>query len=329
MSKFIPAHKALVDWAEKMPDRGFLYQPVGGEIRTHTFAEAEDVARRIAAALQGLDLAPGDKVAILAKNSAEWILTDIAIAMAGMISVPIYPTASPDTINYIIGHAEARAIFVGKLDEPGIVGKVVPPSMISIAFPYDIDGCQHEWQSLVDQFEPLEELHEPAPADTMSVIYTSGSTGKPKGVVMSYGAYHYASCAARDVIEIIPEDRMFSYLPLSHVTERTVTAGPAIYAGAHCSFTESLKTFQHDLQTARPTLFLSVPRLWVKFQAGIHAKMPPGKLKLLLSIPLVRSIVAKKPRRAGSGRVPQLRVRECTDFAAYDPLVYEDRDQYR
>ena len=309
MSDFIPAHKALVDWAEKMPDRGFLYQPVKGEIRRHSIAESEDVSRRIAAALQGLGLAPGDKVAILAKNSAEWILADIAIAMAGMISVPIYPTANSDTISYIIGHAEARAIFIGKLDEPEIVGQVVPSSMISIAFPYDIDGCQHDWQALLDRYEPLEELHEPDPTDTMSIIYTSGSTGKPKGVVMSYGAYHYASCAAKDVIEIRPEDRMLSYLPLSHVTERSVTAGPVIYAGARCSFTESLKTFQHDLRTARPTLFLSVPRLWVKFQSGIHAKIPPGKLKFLLAIPVLRRIVARKIRA-------ELGLDECRSFGS-------------
>ena len=309
MSDFKPAHEALVDWAEKMPDREFLYQPVKGEIRILTFAESAEAARRIAAALLGLGLAPGDKVAILAKNSAEWILADVAIAMAGMISVPIYPTASPDTINYIIGHAEVRAIFIGKLDDPDIAAKVVPSSMVSIAFPYDIDGCRHEWQSLADQFEPLQELNDPAPTDTISILYTSGSTGKPKGVVMSFGAYHYASCAAKDIIDISPDDRMFSYLPLSHVTERTVTAGPAIYAGARCSFVESLKTFQHDLKTARPTLFLSVPRLWVKFQSGIHAKIPPRKLKFLLAIPLVGHHVAKKIR-IGMG------LDECRSFGS-------------
>ena len=309
MNDFIPAHKALVDWAEKMPDREFLCQPVNGEIRTHTFAESEDATRRIAAALLGLGLAPGDKVAILAKNSAEWILADIAIAMAGMISVPIYPTAGPDTISYVIGHAEARAIFIGKLDEPDIVGKVVPSSMVSIAFPYGIDGCSHDWEALADRFEPLQSLHEPEPAETMSILYTSGSTGKPKGVVMSYGAYHYASCAAKNIVDIHPDDRMFSYLPLSHVTERTVTAGPAIYAGARCSFVESLKSFPHDLRTARPTLFLSVPRLWVKFQSGIHSKIPPGKLKILLAIPVVRHIVSKRIR-AGMG------LDECRSFGS-------------
>lgn len=309
MSEFQTAHDALVNWAARMPGQDFLHQPIKGELRVHTWRQAEEESRRIAKSLLDLGLERGDKVAILAKNSAEWILADVAIAMAGLISVPIYPTAGTDTVSYIIGHSEARAIFIGKLDEPGIVRQVVPSSLISIAFPYDVRGCRYEWRNLAADTEPLAELHEPAPGDTMSILYTSGSTGKPKGVVMSYGAYHYASCAARDVIGVCPDDRMFSYLPLSHVTERTVTAGPAIYGGARCSFTESLKTFQHDLRTAKPTLFLSVPRLWVKFQAGIHTKLPPGKLKVLLSIPVVRWIVAKKIRK-------EMGLDECRSFGS-------------
>ena len=296
MNEFITAHHALVDWAGKMPDREFLLQPVDGEIRRFSFAESADQSRRMASALLGMGLNPGDKVAILAKNSAEWILADIAIAMAGMISVPIYPTANEDTISYIVGHSEANAIFVGKLDDPGIVESAVPVTIPRIAFPYDVEGCDLEWQALIDANEPLEDLAEPDPADVMTILYTSGSTGRPKGVVLSFRAYHYASLAALTLVEVDSDDHLFSYLPLSHITERTVTAGPAIYAGTRCSFVEALKTFQHDLKTASPTIFISVPRLWVKFQAGVHAKIPPRKLNLLLAIPIVGKIIAKKIR---------------------------------
>lgn len=296
MNEFISAHHALVDWAGKMPDREFLLQPVDGEIRTLTFAESEDCCRRMASALIGMGLNRGDKVAILAKNSAEWILADIAIAMAGMVSVPIYPTANEDTISYIVGHSEASAIFIGKLDDPDIISVAVPKTLPKIAFPYEIEGCDHEWQALINASDPLDELSAPAPSDVMTILYTSGSTGRPKGVVLTYRAYHYASMAALTLVGVNSDDHLFSYLPLSHITERTVTAGPAIYAGTRCSFVESLKTFQHDLKTAAPTIFISVPRLWVKFQAGVHAKIPPKKLNLLLSIPIVGGIVAKKIR---------------------------------
>jgi long-subunit acyl-CoA synthetase (AMP-forming) len=296
MNEFLTAHQALVNWAELKPDREFLIQPVNGGLRVHTFRQAEDDARRMASALLGLGLQPGDKVAILAKNSAEWILADIAIAMAGLVSVPIYPTAGIDTISYIIGHSESRVAFVGKLDNPG-VATAIPGNIPRIAFPYDIRGCDHDWQTLIESNEPLESLHAPDPEDAMSILYTSGSTGKPKGVVLSYRAYHYGSHAAQKTIDVHTDDRLFSYLPLAHITERTVTAGPAIYAGARCFFTESLEAFQRDLGAAEPTIFISVPRLWVKFQAGILAKVPPWKLRLLLSIPIIRTKVGQKVRR--------------------------------
>ncbi|MDH5499997.1 MAG: AMP-binding protein, partial [Gammaproteobacteria bacterium] len=313
MIEFQTAHHVLVERAEQTPDREFLIQPVNGELRSYTWQQSADLARRMASALMGLGLKPGDKVAILAKNSAEWILADAAIAMAGMISVPIYPTAGADTIGYIIGHSEASAVFVGKLDEPGVVSAAVPDSLPTIAFPYPIEGCQHQWQTLVDDYAALQDLHDPQPGDVMTILYTSGSTGRPKGVVMSYGAYCYASKAAAASINIEPGDRLFSYLPLAHVTERTCTAGPAIYGGTTCAFTESLKTFNADLRRARPTVFISVPRLWVKFQSGVLAQMPGERLKLLLAVPVLGKRVAKKIREQlgfgacrvyGSGSAP-------------------------
>lgn len=313
MNEFLTAHHALVNRANEDPDRDFLLQPVRGSIRTFSRRQSENDARRMASALLGLGLGPGDKVAILAKNSAEWILADFAIAMCGMISVPIYPTAGADTISYIIGHSEARAVFVGALDEPSIAVGAIPGELPKIAFPYPAESCQYQWQSLVDDNEPLQTLHDPAPEDVMTILYTSGSTGRPKGVVISYRAYHYASMVARDIVNITADDRSISYLPLSHITERTVTAGPTIYSGARCWFVESLKTFQHDLKMANPSNFISVPRLWVKFQSGVHAKIPPARLRLLLSIPILGRIVARKIRNElgfgncrnfGSGTAP-------------------------
>lgn len=320
MAEFLAAHAALLKWAEKTPDREFLIQPVDGDVRIHTWRQAESDCRRMASALLGLGLQPGDKVAILAKNSAEWMLVDMAIAMAGLVSVPIYPTASSDTIRYIIGHSDARAIFVGKLDNPAVAAQAVPKTVTRIAFPYEIKGCDYEWQALIDASEPLGDLHEPDPDEAMSILYTSGSTGKPKGVVMSYRAYHYGSNAARKVIDVVTDDRLFSYLPLSHITERTVTAGPAIYAGARCYFVEALETFERDLKAARPTIFISVPRLWAKFQAGILARVPPRKLGILLSIPVVKQLVGRKIRR-------QMGFDACRSFgcgsAPVSPLTLE------
>ena len=309
MSELKTAHQALIEWSGKMPDREFLLQPVDGQLRVTTFGEAEEQARRMASVLAGLGLSPGDKVAILAKNSAEWILADLAIAMAGLVSVPIYPTASADTVAYIIGHSEAKALFVGKLDDPDVIGSAIPEGLPTIAFPYPTTRCDHDWQTLIDKAEPLAAVHEPAPEDVMTILYTSGSTGRPKGVVISYRAYAYGCNAALGVVDIGPDDRVLSYLPLSHVTERMALIGPSVYAGTKIYFVESLRTFPHDLKTARPTGFGSVPRLWVKFQAGVHSKIPPAKLRVLLAIPLVRQAIARRVRE-GMG------FDDCTKFAS-------------
>jgi long-subunit acyl-CoA synthetase (AMP-forming) len=296
MTEFLTAHQALIDWAEKEPDRNFLNQPVDGIVRTFTWAESADASRRMANALLALGLTRGDKVAILAKNSAEWFLADIAIAMAGLISVPIYPTAGADTVSHAVQHSEAKAVFVGKLDDAKSVATAIPAKLPRIAFPYPTMDCQHQWLKLLASHRPLDNLHRPAKDDVMTILYTSGSTGQPKGVVISYGAYAYASEAARASIDAGPDDHLFSYLPLAHITERTCTAGPAIYGGSQCSFVESLETFQRDLKRASPTIFISVPRLWVKFQSGVHAKISPTKLKILLSLPIVGRAVARKIR---------------------------------
>jgi long-chain acyl-CoA synthetase len=309
MSKLVTAHEALAGWSEKMPDREFLLQPVDGRLQVITFSEALDQARRMAAALLGLGMEPDDKVAILAKNSAEWVIADLSIAMAGLVSVPIYPTASADTVAYIVGHSEAKAVFVGKLDEPDAIGNAVPDALPTIAFPYPTFDCTYSWQGLLDNAEPIASTHEPAAEDVMTILYTSGSTGKPKGVVISYRAYHYGCSAALAVLDIGPEDRVLSYLPLSHVTERMALVGPSIYGGAKIFFVESLRTFAHDVLTAKPTGFGSVPRLWVKFQSGVHAKIPPARLQLLLAIPLIGRVVARRIRD-GMG------FEDCTRFAS-------------
>ncbi len=313
MTKTKTAPDALAEWAEKTPERIFFTQPLDGEIREWTFRQAHDDAARFASALLALGLEPGARVAILSKNCAEWMIADVAIAMAGLVSVPIYPTAGPDTIAYVLEHSGAHAVVVGRLDDPEAARKGLASDVITIGLRYPGVECQHDWQTMIDGSEPIAEPHRPAGEDMMTILYTSGSTGKPKGVVISYGAYEYASTVGAEAMGVVSEDRSVSYLPLAHITERTVIAGPAIYSGYHLFFVDKLATFVEDLLRAQPTLFISVPRLWVQFQIGAHKKIPPEKLDRLLKIPLVGKLVARKVRRGlgldscrliGSGSAP-------------------------
>jgi len=311
---FVSPVATLRKFAQQKPNTIFLRQPFdGGQLRDYTWAQAENHCARMAQALLNLGLSSGDKVAILSKNCAEWFLADWAIQWAGLISVPIYPTAGVDTIQYVLDHSEAKVVIVGKLDdwqsqEPG-----VNPDLVRIAMPFETMACQHQWNDLVANTEPMKEPADLTVDDTLSIMYTSGSTGKPKGVVVTLGAYNYASQTNVTVAGLAESDRFISYLPLAHITERAVIQGPALYCGSTVYFVESLDTFQHDLQTARPTKFLSVPRLWTKFQTGVYKKLPPTKLKILLAIPGLNKLIAKKIRQGlgldecdlfGSGTAP-------------------------
>ena len=177
MNGVVTAHHAVLDRSERSPNREFLLQPIDGQLQTLTYGRAADQARRVAAALIDLGMQPGDRVAILGKNSAEWVLADLAIAMAGLVSVPIYPTANAETVAYVLEHSDAKVAFVGKLDEPDEIGKAIPGTLPTIAFPYPGTGGTYDWRRLIDEHEPIDDPHEPGAEDVMTILYTSGSTG--------------------------------------------------------------------------------------------------------------------------------------------------------
>jgi long-subunit acyl-CoA synthetase (AMP-forming) len=297
----------LAYWASKTPDRVFLTQPLDGEVREWTFAQAHDEATRFAQGLLDSGLVAGDRVALLSKNCAEWVIADIAIAMAALISVPIYPTAGRDTISYVLSHSGARTAILGRLDHPEIVADCVPEDVSTISMRYFDAPCTRSMQDMIHSAEPLADPWQPQAADVMTILYTSGSTGQPKGVVLSYRAYDYACAACVDRYGLDQNDRSLSYLPLAHVTERAASVGPCIYAGTPIYFMDRLETFVQDLKRARVTMFISVPRLWVKFQSGVHQSIAPKKLSLMLKLPLVGSLVARRIRE-------QLGFSECRQF---------------
>jgi long-subunit acyl-CoA synthetase (AMP-forming) len=313
MSSFKTSYDCLAEWAVQRPERVFLTQPSDGEVRDWTFRDAFDDVARLAGAFLGAGLKPGDRVAILSKNCAEWVLSDVALSMAGLVSVPIYPTAGADTIAYVLQHSEAKAVLIGRLDDLAPVTSALDEHILTISFRYPSLPCKLNLPDMIRSHEPLSTPHRPDPRDVMTILYTSGSTGRPKGVVVSYGAYHYASTTTALVNEVVADDRALSYLPLAHITERTVGAGPAIYVGIHLFFVDKLETFVDDLKRAQSTLFVSVPRLWVQFQAGVHRRIKPRKLTILLSIPILRQRVARRIREQlgldqcrliGSGSAP-------------------------
>ena len=307
------ALQRLYHWERSAPDQVVLTQPLGGgQLRHFTWREVMDAVRRMAAHLQGLGFEPGSNIAILSKNTAHWLLCDFAIWMAGHVSVPLYPTLAAGTVRQILDHSGARLLFVGKLDGWEAMRAGVPAGLPCIAHPLAPESARQAypgWDDIVATTAPLP--GEPVrPADELATImYTSGTTGAPKGVMHSFGTFAWGVRSGLKRVPAINQSaRVLSYLPLAHVAERTLVEHGMLATGMHIFFAESLDTFAQDLQRARPTAFFSVPRLWVKFQQGVLAKMPPAKLNRLLKIPILNNIVRKKILSA-------LGLEQCT-FAA-------------
>jgi long-chain acyl-CoA synthetase len=296
------ALQRLYHFEKTAPTRIALTQPMGdGTSRDFTWAEVADQTRRMAAYLKAQEWEPGSKVAILSKNCAWWLMSDLAIWMAGYVSVPLYPTLAHDTVNQILTHSEARACFIGKLDGWEGMKPGVPAGLPCISYalsPKDAIKNYPGWDAICGKTSPMQgEVMRPAD-ELATLIYTSGTTGKPKGVMHSFGNFAWALEQGIKRIPMGADDRMLSYLPLAHVVERVLVEHGWLRTGMHVYFAESLDTFAADLQRARPTIFFSVPRLWVKFQQGIHHKMPPAKLNLLLSIPVIGGLVRRKIQKA-------------------------------
>ena len=214
-------------------------------------------------------------------------MADLAIQMAGHVSIPIYPTASADTVAKILEHSESKAVFVGKMFEPERAPELIPEG-------YDCLGIYHRypmwpsWQQMVHDQSPLKSPVARQPDDLLSIIYTSGTTGDPKGVMVSYRAVQAAMQLVRSIIVITQEDRFVSYLPLAHVAERMAVECGSLYNGAQVSFIRSLDTFTEDVKNARPTIFFGVPRIWTKIKSTIEQKLGgPRVLGALLKTPLL------------------------------------------
>ena len=309
----------IYDHESAHPDAVYLTQPIGGgQVVDYTWAQTLDQARRMAAHLQSRGMEPGARIAILSKNSAHFIIAELAIWIAGGTTVAIFPTETADTIRYVLEHSGASLLFVGKLDiweqqTPGI-----PAGLPCIALPLSPPTAFETWDAIIARTPPLTGRPARAGTDLAMLIYTSGSTGQPKGVMHSFERITAASLGIvtelKSRIGAEVHNRVLSYLPLAHVFERAwVGCGSLVDGNTHLYFAESLDTFLQDLNRARPTTFISVPRLWLKFQQGVFSKMPPKKLDRLLSIPILGRIVARKVLKglgldqallAGSGSAP-------------------------
>ncbi|MCX2744131.1 AMP-binding protein [Mangrovivirga sp. M17] len=292
MKKFNSPLDAFSWWAETTPENIFLRQPINRKFIEYSYDQVNIEAREMANALLQI-VNPGDHVAILSKNCAHWFMADLAIMMAGCISIPIYPTLDAEGIQSILEHSETKGIIIGKLDDysaqqPGITD--IPRIGVEL---YGIKE-QYSWEKLIEENEPLENIHKQSPEELMTIMYTSGTTGSPKGVMHKVSSFTLLVNTYIDIFDWPENMSYFSYLPLTHIAERGGLEMPAIFFGATVSFAESLETFAQDLASVQPVMFFGVPRIWQKFKEKVNESIPEKKLNRLLKIPLLNTFIKKK-----------------------------------
>ena len=289
----------LLHWEKATPDNVYLTQPFGnGIVKTYTWKQVGDEVRRMAAYLQSLNLPPKSNIGLLGRNSAHWIMADLAIWMAGHVTVPLYPTLNGETFSYILEHSDTSLLMVGKMDGKADGWKeiqpVLPAGLPIIGMPLSPKMNAPQWDDIIAKTAPLANPALPDPDSLATIVYTSGSTGRPKGVMHSFRTMIIIINGMESIWGFSNRERMLSYLPLAHVAERAAVETTSLYFGFQVFFSEGLDTFQQDLQRAQPTIFFSVPRLWTKFYLGVHEKLPAKKQKLLFSIPILGNLVKKK-----------------------------------
>ena len=287
----------LAHWAQTKPDAPWLFQPDDGQFKPITWSQAHAQVQRMASALRTMGLASGARVAISGLNTAHWFMADLAIAMAGYVSVGLYPKQQADQVTYILEHSESQVLFLGPMSDAEVFVAAIPPGVRTIRFPYaTAPRGELDWDALVAAHPPYTAYRPPAPDELATLVYTSGTTGKPKGVMITQRNCLYATAGGLKAMPPVGTERLFCYLPLAHMFERGAVELSSLSLGAEVWFLENIDKLGEQVVQVQPTRFCGVPLVYTRMQAAILKKLPQAKLDRLLRIPLVSTLIKRKIR---------------------------------
>ena len=311
----------LLDAVEEHGDRAAYGGPGDSGL---SYAEVQDHARRGAGALRKLGLGRGGRAAIISENRLEWALADWSCLAAGVADVPIYSTLPPYQVAYILEDSGATLVFVSDAEQLAKVraaaAGLTREIRVVVFDPTAAEGDAISWPDFLamgddsELSECVAEARRAEPDDVATMIYTSGTTGRPKGVMLTHANLTSNVRATERVIEIGTADSSISFLPLSHVLQRMVDY---LLFARGCTVTHgSIETVADDMKRLRPTLLVSVPRLYekvyqrVQAAAGLKGRLVAWATGVGLRVALCRE----------SGVPPGLSVR--MRYALADRLVF-------
>lgn len=248
----------------------------------YTWAQMRDQVARWQAALARENLQAGDRVAVMLRNCPQWMMFDQAAMSLGLVVVPLYTVDRPDNIAYIVNHAGVKVLLFDNAEQwEGL--RTVRDQLNGLVRMVSINRIPEANEALlqpVSAWLPQRAELQPAtpcdPNGAASIIYTSGTTGKPKGVMLSHMNMLSNAHACLDFFPVTSNDTLLSFLPLSHTFERTVGYYLTVMAGATVAFARSIQQLSEDLQTIRPTLLISVPRIYERVYGAVRVKLEEG-----------------------------------------------------
>ncbi len=263
-----------------------LYSRSGERWVAITWGQFGEGARRIASFLLEEGISAGDHVAIWANNRAEWHTADAAIFMVRACPVPVYQTLSAEQAQYVLNHSESRVVFVENeallarvlehRDQLSHLRAVVVMEGVENPSP---DGFVIPWQAALARGQerlvangPVidERISQISPDDVVTLIYTSGTTGPPKAVMLTHRNIAASADGLAGIVDVGPDDRVLSYLPLAHIAERMVSEFRSYRYGNPTWFLDGLPNLGKRLREVRPTHFFGVPRVWEKMAAQVN-----------------------------------------------------------
>ena len=270
-----------------------LKSKINGKWQTVTWEDYRAQSRLVAQAFMTLGLAAKDGVAIIGENCPQWFICDVAAIYAGGVPAGIYTTNSAEQCLYIAENSDASIAVVENEEQLAKfkeVEKDLPKlkAIVMMTGSNDADNV-YSWEDLPalaekTSEEDLEErINAQRPDDMCTLIYTSGTTGNPKGVMITHTNITWTAQTTTEILIGSTDDRVISYLPLSHIAEQVISLHAPMQMGASSWFAESLDQLGDNLREVRPTIFLGVPRVWEKIQAKMvvaGSQNPPLRKKI-------------------------------------------------
>src|SRR5574340_1097561 len=279
----------FVERVRRSPNRVAYHHFQQDAWRDITWREMLGEVARWQAALAGLGLQRGDRVAIMLRNCPYWMMFDQAAMSLGLVVVPLYTVDRPDNVAYIVGDAGVQVLLF-ETEEQWQALRTVRGQLGGVKRFVSLDAVRDSGEPRLvpmAEFLPVAAQLQPAePCDTnelASIIYTSGTTGKPKGVMLSHANMLSNAHACLDTFPVGGDDLFLSFLPLSHTFERTLGYYLTVMTGATVAFARSISQLSGDLHIIRPTLLISVQRIYERIYGAIKARLDedlPLKRKL-------------------------------------------------